>query len=330
MQARRVDQLTALDVTRLTSVFDDGVATRAALVGLGIAESVVARRCGADGRWRRLLPGVVLLRTGEPSQRQQLRAALLHAGEPAVITGVTAARLHGVVRVPADDRVHVLIPASRQVGSREFVVVRRTIRMPKHVMRAGVPLAPLARCLVDAAARLSSLDEVRAMFADAVQRRLCTVAALAAELGERRRPGTALARAVLVELLDGVRSAAEAWARALVRRTDLPAPEWNVAVHRPDGQLIAVVDGYWREVGLAWGDRLAWLPPRSGRACARGCSSVRAGRERRACDAHSSGAGPQSTAVGDRRAPPYLCAGRTAATPKRHGAPLAAVSPPLV
>jgi len=146
----------------------------------------------------------------------------------------------------------VLIPASRQVGSREFVVVRRTIRMPKHVMRAGVPLAPLARCLVDAAARLSSLDEVRAMFADAVQRRLCTVAALAAELGERRRPGTALARAVLVELLDGVRSAAEAWARALVRRTDLPAPEWNVAVHRPDGQLIAVVDGYWREVGLAW------------------------------------------------------------------------------
>jgi len=82
MQARRVDQLTALDVTRLTSVFDDGVATRAALVGLGIAESVVARRCGADGQWRRLLPGVVLLALVNPASGNSSAPLCCMQGSP--------------------------------------------------------------------------------------------------------------------------------------------------------------------------------------------------------------------------------------------------------
>lgn len=93
---------------------------------------------------------------------------------------------------------------------------------------------------------------MRAVFADAVQQRICRVEDLAAELEEIRRPSTALARALLGEVTDGVRSAAEAWAHDLIARSGLPAPEWNVELIGPDGESLGVVDAYWREVGLAW------------------------------------------------------------------------------
>jgi hypothetical protein len=124
--------------------------------------------------------------------------------------------------------------------------------MPVPVVRDGLPLAPVARALVDAAVPLREADAVRAMFADAVQRGLCTPADLAIELAQVQRPYTALARSVLEEVTDGVRSAAEAWARRLVLRSGLPAPQWNVAVRRADGRLIGVADAWWDDVGLVW------------------------------------------------------------------------------
>jgi hypothetical protein len=242
----------AMNPALAADVYPDGVARRSQLLAAGLTGAVIARRCRPNGPWRRLLRGVILLTGARPTRRQRVRAALLHARADAVVTGVEALRRLGVRRLPDDDRVHVLIPNERQIGSRGFVVVERTRRMPDPVFKDGFPLAPAARALVDAAKVCARPDSVRTMIADAIQRRVCTVGELAAELAEPRRPETALARAVLTEIGLGVRSAAEAWALGLLQRSRMPSPDWNVELCTPAGRRLAVVDAYWKRVGLAW------------------------------------------------------------------------------
>lgn len=243
----------SIDFALAADITLDGVASRAQLLGAGVGPATLSRRCRPGGPWRRLLPGVFLLGRGEPTRRQQVRAALLYAGDAGTVTGVEAARRHGVRRLPDDARVHILVPHGSHVTSRDFLLVERTRRaVPIHLID-GIPLASASRSLVDAARRLSRLDEVRALLADAVQRRICRVEDLAAELTSQGLPGAALPRRVMTEVADGVRSAAEAWARSLVLRCGrVPEPAWNVAVRSVDDRLLAVVDAWWDDVGLAW------------------------------------------------------------------------------
>lgn len=242
----------SVDFTLLHDLFADAVCTRDDLLRLGISASTMARRSRAGGGWTRVLPGVFSLSGGTPTRRQLIRAALLHSGEGAVLTGLEAARQHGVSRVPNDQRLHVLVPSNRRVAGRDFVLVERSGRPWTEVMRNGFPLVTAERAVIDAARREDRMDVVRAMMADAVQRRICSPHALAHELGNTRLGGTALARTVLAEVADGVRSAAEAWSRSLVKRSPLPAPSWNVEIRGPSGKRLAVVDAWWDEIGLAW------------------------------------------------------------------------------
>lgn len=219
---------------------------------MGISPSTGSRRCLPGGGWTRLLPGVYLLTGGRPSRRQLVRAALLKAHPTAAVTGVEAARLHGVRKLPEDDRVHVLVPPGKGVRSRDFLLVERTERPWNEQSRAGFPVVSVARALIDAARRIWTLNTTRAMIADAVQRGLCSPDALADELVYLRLGGTAIPRRVLREVSDGVRSAAEAWAYSLIKRSALPAPSWNVQLRDRSGRQLAIVDAWWDEVGLAW------------------------------------------------------------------------------
>lgn len=236
----------------LPELFPDGVAARTELHACGLALETIRRRCGPGGPWAVLLRGVVLLTGKVPTSRQRIRAALTLAGKDAVLSGVAALRVLGVRRLPSDDRIHVLVPHEQRLTSQRFVVIERSRRLPEPVVREELPLASAARALVDAAKLWPNLDTVRAMTADAVQREICTVDGLSAELAEPRRPHSAIIRSVLAEVADGVRSTAEAWARNLVLSANLPPPLWNVAVRDPSGLLLAVADAYWQSVGLAW------------------------------------------------------------------------------
>ncbi len=233
-------------------MFPDAVATWTDLVRLGVNPELPSHKCQPGGGWTRLLTGVYLLTGGSPTRRQMIRAALLRAGPGAALTGVEAARRHGVRRLPADDSVHVLVPNGRALASQSFMVVERTRRPWRTETVDGLPLVNVERALVDAARRDQRLDVVRAMLADGVQCGLCTVASLTREVVVRRLRGTAVVRTVLTEVGDGVRSAAEAWARALVHRSGLPTPAWNVALRTADGRGLGVVDAWWDDVGLAW------------------------------------------------------------------------------
>ena len=85
-----------------------------------------------------------------------------------MITGLAGCALHGIRRRPETDAVHVLIPVARKRASKGFVEVERTERLPTAVIRSGFRVAPLVRALLDAARQLTSLDEVRALLAEAV------------------------------------------------------------------------------------------------------------------------------------------------------------------
>lgn len=97
------------------------------------------------------------------------------------------------------------------------------------------------------------------MIAEAVQRRLCTPAELAAELATGSRWGRGLPGEVLGEVDAGVRSVAEAKARELVLNSNLPAPMWNPRLYDASGRFLAVPDAWFDDVALAWEiDSVEW------------------------------------------------------------------------
>jgi hypothetical protein len=222
------------------------------LVELGLTRSTIAHRCRPGGPWLRLAPGIVKLDNGPVTRADRRRAALLHAGTGAVLTGLDALELHGMRRMPAPSGpVHVLIPGERRRGGSGLALVERTDRLPPAVPGRW-PLAPIARAALDAARRLAVRDEVRALVAEVVQRGRCSPAELNAELADGSGRGTRLPREVLVEISDGVRSVAEADAREIAQRSGLPAPVWNAKLYDRYGRFIAMPDAWFDDVGMAW------------------------------------------------------------------------------
>ncbi|MCX5533308.1 PqqD family protein [Streptomyces sp. NBC_00006] len=169
----------------------DQLLTRAQLVALGCADSTTSHRCRPGGPWQRVLPRVHVLHSGTPTPRQRMRAALLYAGECALLTGLAALSLHNFRAAPRPERlrhIDVLVPYEG-VGARgtSFVRVHRTRRMPENFPVAGLGVAEIARAVADAVPGLTCERDVTALLAEAVQRGFCTPEALLAELGASHR-----------------------------------------------------------------------------------------------------------------------------------------------
>ena len=227
------------------------VVTREQALRCGMPPTTLARQVAPGGRWQRLLPGVYLTVTGTVTQDQRQIAALLYAGPRSLITGPAAVRRHRL-HSAGPDVVDVLIPWACRRQSTGFVRVHRTRRMPDRMFVTGpIRFAKPARAVADAARGLTRFDDVRQVVCDAVQRRACTVAELAEELQAGPAKGATLFREALAEIGDGVRSVAEADARLLILRSDLPQPMFNARLYDADGVFIATVDAWWQEAGVA-------------------------------------------------------------------------------
>jgi hypothetical protein len=225
------------------------VITRRQALAAGVTASSLRHRLGNS--WQSLIPGVYLAVTGTPTIIQQQMAAMLHAGRGSVITGPAALQQHRI-RGPAADRIDVLIPASRRRQDAAFVRLHRTTRMPKRIWRFG-PLhyALPARAVADAVRDLSSLRDVRAMVADAVQRGACAIPDLSAELDHGPSVGSKLFREALADVADGIRSAAEGDLKDLLAKSGLPMPLFNASLYDKNGTFIARPDAWWPEKGVA-------------------------------------------------------------------------------
>jgi len=227
-----------------------GVISRGQVLSVGITEDGLRHRIRRGGPWQRLLPGVYLTVTGQPTQEQRLIAATLYAGPDSIITGPAALRNYAV-RGPDSDILDMLIPAGRERTTRDFVAIHRTRRMPSEWTCDGpLRFAPVARAVADAVRDLDQLADARAIVGSAVQKNRCTVKQLASELAAGPIRRSALLRMVLAEVADGVRSAAEGDFRTLVKRSDLPWPMFNARLF-VDGALLAIVDAWWPEASVA-------------------------------------------------------------------------------
>jgi hypothetical protein len=241
------------DLERLRRVLQEQyqVITRRQAQLCGMPTSTLDRYIAPDGRWQRLLPGVYLAVTGKATQEQREMAALLYAGPRSLITGPAAVRRHHL-HAAGPDLVDVLVPANVHRQSVGFVRVHRTRLMPERIYVTGpIRFTKPARAVADTARSLNRFGDVRQVVSDAVQRRACTVGELTDEFRVGPAKGSTLLREALAEIGDGVRSVAEADARALILRSDLPKPMFNARLYDEDGVFIAMVDAWWPEAGVA-------------------------------------------------------------------------------
>ena len=197
-----------------------------------------------------MLPGVYLSSNGPLASGQQEIAAVLYAGRECMITGYAALQHQGV-RVPLTETVDVLVPAPMKRQNAAFVRIHRTAKMPERPLVHGeIHWAPVARAVADASRGDLPFGDVRAMVADAVQNRACTVSQLAEELRAGPKQGSGMLRAALEEVADGVASGAEGDLRKLIKTGRLPEPMYNPKLY-VGSQFLAQPDVWWRDAGVA-------------------------------------------------------------------------------
>lgn len=244
-------------MTELTSAVrdllarQDGVVTRGQLRGTGVTEAAIRWHAGRG--WRVLLPGVFLLARHDPRPRQRLVAGLLWAGERSVLSGPTAASLHGITSAGVRDRVHLLVPAPLASRRSGFAEVRRTLLHDDGVCARGpLRLSSPARAAVDAARAARTVDAGRAVLIEAVQRELATVDELA-EWVHRLRPRDAAAlRLPLEAAASGAWSVPEAELLDLVSTSrTLPDPWANPTLSTVDGRVLTTPDVWFDDVAMA-------------------------------------------------------------------------------
>jgi very-short-patch-repair endonuclease len=240
-----------LDANALNRLLRDQeqVISRQQALSCGMTPEQLRHKIRRGGPWQRLLPGVYLAVTGRPTRRQYEIAALHCGGGRSVLTG-SAALLHHGIRVRESRTIIVLVPAGQARPSRSFVRIWPTTRMPEFVMADGaIRLALAARAVTDAARELTSFRDVRAVTADAVQRRRCRLDELTGELAHAPVRHSAWLRRALAEVADGVRSVAEGDLRTLIRTAGLPAPVFNARLY-VGRTLLAVADAWWPDAGV--------------------------------------------------------------------------------
>ena len=229
----------------------DGVVTRSQLVAHGVSEAAI--RWNAGRAWRVLLPQVHLVSREQPSPRQRQIAALLWAGPKSVLSGTTAARIHGITTADPRDRVDVLVPAPQGSRRSGFAHVRRTLLADAAIVTRGpIRLSSPARAAVDAARVARTHDARAAILIEAVQRRLTTLEDLS-EWVHRLRPRDAAAlHAPLAEAASGAWSVPESELLGLVATSTVLPRAWaNPRLVSGTGGHLTTPDAWFDDVAMA-------------------------------------------------------------------------------
>lgn len=185
-----------------------------------------------------------------------IAAARLAVGPGALVTGPSAAFLHGLTAV-APTPVHVVVPYETRKRSRTGIVVHNGCDLTAdREERAGIPVLGLERVLADIACTLSPphalavLDQALGRVPEQDRRDVRR------GLGERvtARPdprGSRVGRR-LVELATGrAESPRESWLMWRVVDLGFPVPEANLPIHDLDGRELYRLDIGWRKLRIA-------------------------------------------------------------------------------
>jgi hypothetical protein len=163
-----------------------GVLTREQAVGAGLSRHAIAARVDT-GRWQRLYGGVFVTFSGPIPRAALLWAAVLRAGDQAVLSHHTAAELWKLSDVPAPS-IHVSVP--RQAGplAAPGLVVHYSVRLAaaRHPARLP-PQTTLEETVLDLADLSATAEDAVAWPIKACQRRLTTPGKIVDALGKRNR-----------------------------------------------------------------------------------------------------------------------------------------------
>ncbi|WP_424213754.1 hypothetical protein ACN20G_17675 [Streptomyces sp. BI20] len=212
----------------------------------------------AERGWQELLPGVHLLHSGTATSEDRLHAVLLYArrrrDDEAMITGLAALALYRFASAPALlalPQIDVLVPHTRRLRSTGCARVVRSHTPPLPRQVTGLPVAPPARAVADAVARLGDAATVRRLLGEAVRGGHCEPAALVRELTVARLLNRPHVVDAVESLLTEGRATAEDRLYDLVREFGLPDPVWNVDLRVAGGPHLGGVDAYWPDEAVA-------------------------------------------------------------------------------
>jgi very-short-patch-repair endonuclease len=225
-----------------------GVVTRTQLLEAGVSRSGLSRGL-RGGRLHRVHPGVYRVGHRAPSTEARYLAAVLACGEDAVLSGVAAAYVFGLVKggPPAPE---VTALRTRRIRG---VITHRVRRLdPRDVARyRSIPITTVARTVVDLAAGLT-LDELARACHEGEVRHHLTQPQVEAMLARRHNPPGARN---LHAIFDGdapvLLSKLESAFLSQLRRARLQLPRTNrnvggryVDCRWPEHRLTVELDGY--------------------------------------------------------------------------------------
>lgn len=224
---------------------DPRVLTYAEALRLGYSPAAIRHRL-SRGQWRKLLPHVYF--TGDTvTWTDKLTAAVAFAGPGALLSGAAALCDLELRSVRRPDTVLVLVPPGRQPRSAGWVRIRPSARPVRRAILPGPPRAEIARAAADTALARRRLDDVRALVAEVVGKKHCTIDELAVELRRGPQRGSKFLRQAIDEIGDGAWSAPEARAATLLRAAGAPRFEQNLRVDLPNGGYV-IADFAWLEL----------------------------------------------------------------------------------
>jgi len=225
-----------------------GLVTRAQLIEAGLSGSEIERRV-ASGALLREHRGVYRVGHRAPSRESRYLAAVLAAGEDAVLSGLAAGHLLGLLRGPTP-RPEVIAPRVRAIDG-TTVHRWREGRPPERTIWLGIPTTTAPRTLVDLAATLSPDELARACHEAGVRFGATPDQVEAVTRARPRSPGVRALRRVLHGDQSVTLSRLEAAFRTRLRDAGLPLPVANhpaggrlVDCRWPEHRLTVEVDGY--------------------------------------------------------------------------------------
>ena len=225
-----------------------GVVTRAQLLKAGVTPQEIRSRIDRGGLLR-VHPGVYRVGHGAPSLEASYLAAVLAAGEGAMLSGLAAAHLLGLVAGPPPGPEVTAWTERRIEGVRTFR--SRSTNAQAATRVRGIPVTTVPRTLVDIAAELPEHALARACHEAGVRYRT-TPRQVEAVLAQRpTTPGARKLRRVMLGDVRVTLSTLERRFLELLTKEGLPLPVTNrpaggrrVDCRWPEHRLTVELDGY--------------------------------------------------------------------------------------
>ncbi len=224
---------------REKAVDQAGIVTRKQAIGTGMSSRAIEWKITA-GRWQQVYRGVYATFTGSLSRRAHLWAAVLYAGEKAVLSHESAGEVQGLVDHPVAV-IHVTVPTGRRVAPAGKLVIHVSDQPTRRgdYPRGELPATLVEDTIIDLAEASRNVDDVYGWVTRAFGRRNVRVnpvmLLLAVRLRKKLRWRIELNEAI-VAAAGGAHSVLELlWDRNVEQAHGLPISSKQVPFKKNDG-----------------------------------------------------------------------------------------------